>query len=72
MRQVLLPVEVDQIEDPIARMRDARSVDDLTDSDLAWLLRGAMLKEGVKPFSQADNILAHLRARIERREDRNG
>jgi hypothetical protein len=50
------------------RIVSARRIEDYTDGDLAWLLRGAMLKEGVEPFSQADNILAHLRERLERRE----
>jgi hypothetical protein len=50
------------------RVERAQSIDELTDSDLAFMLRHAMLGEGVRPFSTADNILAHLRDRIALRE----
>lgn len=50
------------------RVEGAKSIDELTDSDLLFMLRHAMLGEGVKPFSTADNILAHLRDRIAMRE----
>lgn len=65
--QALAEVASQPEPDPIERIRNAKSVDDYTDSDLIWLLRGAMLEEGVKPFSQADNILAHLRGRVQKR-----
>jgi len=52
------------------RLTSARSFDDLADSDLVALLRFAMIHEGVKPFSTADNMLATLRDRIARREAR--
>jgi hypothetical protein len=50
------------------RLASATCVEDYTDSDLAYLLVHAMRKQGIKPFSQADNILAHLRGRLDRRE----
>lgn len=50
------------------RLENAKSIDDFTDTDLAYLLRAAMLAEGVQPLSKADNMLAHLRERLERRE----
>jgi transcriptional regulator NrdR family protein len=46
----------------------AKTLADLADSDLVAMLRFAMLHEGVKPFSTADNILADLRERIAKRE----
>lgn len=53
---------------PAQRVMSARSLDDLADSDLVAMLRFAMIHEGVRPFSTADNILADLRQRIARRE----
>lgn len=50
------------------RVERAQSIDELTDSDLVSMLRFAMIHEGVKPFSAADNMLAHLRDRIALRE----
>jgi hypothetical protein len=58
-QQVLTPLT------SVQRVRSATTPGDLTASDLAWLLRHAMMREGVKPFSEADNILAHLRERLE-------
>ena len=51
------------------RFERAQSIDELTDADLVFMLRHAMLGEGVRPFSTADNILAHLRDRIAMREN---
>jgi hypothetical protein len=50
------------------RVERAQSIDELTDADLVLMLRHAMLEAGVRPFSTADNILAHLRDRIAMRE----
>jgi hypothetical protein len=63
---------LEPVAQPIERMRNAQTIDDLTDSDLLTLLRKAMLKEGVKPLGQADNLHNHLRARVARREQRHG
>lgn len=52
----------------VQRVMSAKTLDDLADSDLLAMLRFAMLHEGVKPFSTADNILADLRERIAKRE----
>lgn len=52
----------------VERITNAKTIDDLADSDLVAMLRFAMLHEGVKPFSTADNILADLRERIAKRE----
>lgn len=52
----------------VQRVMGATTMSDLADSDLVAMLRFAMLHEGVKPFSTADNILAELRERIAKRE----
>lgn len=52
----------------VQRMMVAKTLADLADSDLVAMLRFAMLHEGVKPFSTADNILAALRDSIAKRE----
>lgn len=52
----------------LQRTMTAKTRDDIADSDLVAMLRFAMLHEGVKPLSTADNILAELRERIAKRE----
>lgn len=52
----------------VQRVMGATTMADLADSDLVALLRFAMIHEGIKPLSTADNILATLRDRIARRE----
>lgn len=54
----------------VQRVMGATTMADLADSDLVALLRFAMIHEGIKPLSTADNILATLRDRIARREAR--
>jgi hypothetical protein len=44
---------------------------DFSDADLLAMLRHAMLKEGFKPFSMADNILEDLRSRVRQRGEEN-
>lgn len=62
MERVKAPITQEQ------RIRSAKCLEDLSESDVLGMLRCQMLQEGVKPLSRADNILAHLRARVDQRE----
>jgi hypothetical protein len=43
-------------------------IDEFSDDQLCAVLRAAMVREGVTPLGTADNLLAHLRERLNRRK----